>query len=571
MVVDGSVTPSETPMLEDTALVTRSSAGLLRSVWIGLITSALILVASLVNPKACIVVLADDTLFSVRYAHNFLATHRFSWINGEAPSFGGTSQLHQLLVTGIQGLFPGAEPYSVVVLSILGGILTVTVLLLLLRRELLRLIDTRSNADRSELSAIWPVATLLLVFGLSLIALNPKFYQQWRWGMETTWSTFLVALFILFLPGLLVSKRGLLLGLPFLVLILFWQRPDLGLVGTMPLIVGLVSGRDRTRRQYLLSSTITTVLLAATLIGWKCYYGIAVPLPSIVKTGLSGYSSANVDRFFAYGNRLELYLFLRENFIAMIYCVAFFVCWRRFVRKPLAVADISLCFAAVAYALFETFGNKYPVTTGGARFFMPILPILFYFAIRGFGMTLSYRALTSGEDPSLDIRKERTYRVGCAAIFLVLVIQTPILVKNVLRPIFVDMRDLRFSSVYDALLAQIKNGNKWTVMLPELTNPAYDSCSIADSEIGGIGLLPPSRVVVDMSGLNNTDVVAHHESPLHYLLRMKPAYVWYKRIDFYWGLDLEKEPKFDKYYDFYVDDGIAVRHGTGCPFEPPAR
>jgi hypothetical protein len=570
MVVDGSVTPSETAMPKETALVMRSSARLLRYVWFGLITSALILAAFLANPKAFIAALGDDGLFSVRYAHNFLTTCRFSWIAGEAPSFGGTSQLYQLLVTGIQGFCRGAEPYSVVVLEILGGISTVAVLLLLLRREVMRMIDAEATADGSDTFAIRP-ATLLLVFGLLLIALNPKFYQQWRPGLETTWSTFLVALFILFLPGLLVSKRGLLLGLPFLVLILFWQRPDLGLVGTMPLIVGLISGRDRTRWQYFLSSAITAVLLAATLIGWQCYYGIAVPLPSIVKTGLSGYSGANVDRFYAYGNRLELYFFLRENIVATIYCVAFFVCWRRFVRKPLAVADISLCFAAVAYALFETFGNKYPITSGGARFFMPILPILFYFAMRGFGLALSYRALTSKEDPSLGIRKEMAYRIGCAAIFLVLVIQTPILVKNVLRPIFVDMRDLQFDSVREALVGQIRRENKWTAMLPELTNPAYDSCSIADSEIGGIGLLPPSRVVVDMSGLNNTDVVAHHESPMHYLLRKKPDYMWYKRIDFYWGVELEKEPEFEKDYEFYVDDGIAVRRGTGCPFEQAAR
>jgi hypothetical protein len=153
----------------------------------------------------------------------------------------------------------------------------------------------------------------------------------------------------------------------------------------------------------------------------------------------------------------------------------------------------------------------------------------------------------------------------------VLVIQTPILVKNVLWPIFADIRDLRFSSMHDALLAQIERQNKWDAMLPELTNPAYDSCSIADSEIGGIGLFPSSRVVIDMSGLNNTDVVARHESPMHYLLRMKPAYVFYKRIDFYWGLDLEKEPEFAKEYDFYTDAGVAVRHGTGCRFDHHAQ
>jgi hypothetical protein len=42
--------------------------------------SGLLVIAALINPKACIVCLSDDGLFFVRYAHNFLITHRFSWV-----------------------------------------------------------------------------------------------------------------------------------------------------------------------------------------------------------------------------------------------------------------------------------------------------------------------------------------------------------------------------------------------------------------------------------------------------------------------------------------------------------
>jgi hypothetical protein len=71
-----------------------------------------------------------------------------------------------------------------------------------------------------------------------------------------------------------------------------------------------------------------------------------------------------------------------------------------------------------------------------------------------------------------------------------------------------------------------------------------------------------------MSGLNNTDVVAHHEPPLHYLIRKNPDYIFYTRIDFYWGLTVEQDPTLIQNYNFYPATGLAIRRDSNCTFTP---
>jgi hypothetical protein len=530
--------------------------------FVGLIPSFLLLLIFFLNPLARIVVMGDDALFLVRYAHNFLTTGSFSWIAGEPPTFGCTSQLYMWLTTGVQVFLKSEEPLSVAILSILGGLFTVVTLLFLLYQEVVQFDRDEAAYPDSSTAPIW----LFTVFGIAVVALNAKFYQNWQVGLETTWSVFLVALFVVLLPRFLASRRLFWIGLPFAALLLFWQRPDLGLVGTMPLLVGLALGKERKRTDFSLAGLITAALIAATLIGWDLYYGFPTPLPSIVKTAFSHYSSSNIDAIYAYGNRRELFLFARENFIALAYGIFFFTFSRKLTGKSYSVSEISLGLAALFYTLFETFGNKYPITSGGARFFMPTIPIVMYFAIRGFKLAILRWMVKHRQVAGANFRSSGVYRLGVVAIAGLLAIHISSIVKNVLVPGFRDAQRFHLSTPREAVLQQVRaREGVWTPLLPEIENPAYDHCSMADSELGGIGLMPPSRLLFDLSGLNNTDIVVHHESIPHYLLRKQPDYIWYKRIDFYWGLTLENDPEFRALYDFHPDSGVALRRGSGCP------
>jgi hypothetical protein len=526
-------------------------AARLRAIYLTLSTSLIIVCTILSNPLARIVSLGDDGLFFVRYAHNFLASHRFSWISGAPPSFGATSQLYQLLTTGVQLLVRESEPMSVVILSGLGGILTVIVLTLGLWRELrsrivTQLLDTAEN-ERS--------AKMEMFFGVALIALNPKFYSQWTTGLETTWSTFVVALFVVALPILVASRGGLAVGLPVIILLMFWQRPDLGLIGSTPIIMGSLFNQSGRRKQFILSGCVTFFLLSVTMIGWEYYYNSPVPLPSIVKTALSGYSRT-IDSFYAYGNVIELRLFAVENVVALLFSLSLFLTRGSSSQQRTSMTDASLGVGVVVFALFETFGNKYPITSGSARFFMPALPVIFYLAVKGYGATMQLLKER--------LSKKLWYRFGVACTLAVCIMQTPFLIRGVLYPGF-KQAHLDFIDSRSALIAQARQQNKWNQMLPILTDQSFDHCSIADSELGAIGLLPPSRVVYDLSGLNNTDIVVSHEAPAHYILRKRPDYIWYKRVDFYWGISLETNPDFERVYDFDSRTGVAARIGSGCP------
>jgi hypothetical protein len=298
------------------------------------------------------------------------------------------------------------------------------------------------------------------------------------------------------------------------------------------------------------------------LIVWKLYYGTPVPLPSIVKTAASPYGK-HVARMYGYGNLRELFLFSRENFIALGYCSIFFVLWRRVTRTRLSIADLSLALGALAYAAFQAFGNKFPITSGAARFFMPVLPILLYFSIRGFALALKAQRA----DSTNAAYSRKAYNIGVAAVAILVILQGTLLIRQTFLPVFANARNLHFSSAHDALIGQIRHENKWTAMLGALTDPHYDHCTIADSELGGIGLLPPSRAIFDMSGLNNTDMIVHHEPAKHYLLRKLPDYIWYQRVNFYQDLRLDEDVAFKNLYDFHPEIGVATRRGSGCVAE----
>ena len=544
------------------AALTGNSVWLRSIFWAGLVPSSLIVALYLLNPRAAIVetgIDGDDALFFVRYAHNFLTTGKFSWIAGERPDFGGTSQLYLWLTTCVQAFLKDGDPSSVIVLSLLGGLLTTIALLLLLRREAIDF--DRQAASGPDAAA---ATRLLIFFGIAVIALNPKFYEQWHVGLETTWSMFLVALYILLLPRFLASRRLFWAALPMAAVVLFWQRPDLGLIGTMPLMAGLVLGRERKRTDFLIAGLITAALLVLTLLAWNRYYGFPVPLPSMVKTAFSRYSAHNVDALYAYANRHELLLYLRENLVALAYGIFYFAFFRKHSRRSLSVSDISLGMAALAYVLFQTFGNKYPITVGGARFFMPTVPILLYFAIRGFALALRSWMAKNRTVSRAGLRSPAIYRVGAVAIAAVIVIQLPLLLKDVLLPAWHEARSIHAPTIRAAVLGQMRVSGKWDAAIAELGNPAYDHCSAADTELGGIGLMPVTRNVYDLSGLNNTDLIVHRESAPHYLLRKLPGYIWYRRVDFYWGLKLEDDPQFRAVYDFHPQSGIATLRGSGC-------
>src|SRR5262249_25817867 len=161
-------------------------------------------------------------------AYNFVHSGVYSWNLGEPATFGSTSQLYQLVLTPLVALFGGREVLAAVWAPRIAGFLAVSVLASLVARTY-GAAATAPIADDSRRAA-----RITLLFAAGVLLLNPKFYQHWDTGMETTLSVLVVACLLAAVLRHFDKTRFVLFGLPLLCVLLFWQRPDLPIIGCMP-------------------------------------------------------------------------------------------------------------------------------------------------------------------------------------------------------------------------------------------------------------------------------------------------------------------------------------------------
>ena len=499
------------------------------------------LIAAVLRSDLVIEQMGDDALFFVRYAHNFLSSGRFSWNIGESPAFGSTSQLYQLLTTAGVAFLPGREAVAVAILPAIMGSIAVLVLL----RMSLRL--TGPVAVHAPAHTPITLRVPVMAFAALLLGFNPKLYGHWFTGMETTTSIAAVALLLHMTHESAMRPWYLRYGLPAMIVLLCWVRPDLVVIAGPVLLLAL-GASDTVRRR----SALTGILLAGIGLGlsmavWWLYYGSPVPLPALIKTALSPYARTAIAEYH-YGNVAEFFLLLREDSIAFLLAIYFFL------RRPYcaSTADMGLALGACTFILFEMFGNKLPITSGGARFLMPVLPIMLWYAIRGFAMALA---------DLLHMAPGAAGAFATACIAVTLFLSLPIVPQ--LAGFAQQARRVPHKSYIDALKGNAARVGKWPIFA-SLFDPDLARCGIADSEIGAIGLAPVSRTVYDMSGLNNVALSLRREDAASYLARKAPDIVWYRRIDFYWGTHLSEDARFRSQYRYYPGPGIAVLNASPC-------
>jgi hypothetical protein len=329
-----------------------------------------------------------------------------------------------------------------------------------------------------------------------------------------------------------------------------WVRRDLVLVLAFIVPFGL-AGPSGIRRDAFVGVLLATSLLAASGLLWWLYYGTPVPLSAVIKTSLTPYADTAVTTY-SYGNVPELFLMIRENLVTLIFA-SYFVARRGALNIPI---DLALILGTLLFLAFELVGNRLPVAGGDARFLMPALPILLWYGIRGFHDAICDLARGSPD----------SYRpVGAFAMSVILmtsVVQLPPIIRRVTPLLMAALRE-PVRSDRDAILANAEVQRKWPI-LDTLLTAQTEKCSIADTEVGAIGVLPASRLIFDMSGLNNAALALRRNDPAGYLIETRPDIIWYKRVDWYWGVDLGSDPRLTNEYAFHPQQGIAVRVDSPC-------
>jgi len=499
------------------------------------------LCVAILRPDVVIQQIGDDALFFVRYAHNLIAGGQYAWNLSEGPVFGATSQLYLLLTTALVAVLPGREAVSVAILPSLMGLVS-TGLLMWMSLELTRQVDgQRRGADAAGIG--W----LSLLFAALLVGFNPKFYQHWFSGMETTMSIAVVTIFLA-ATRVFSSKTWYLAAfLPMMIVIQFWVRPDLILIAIPTQLMLLASHNRRAKQAAWIGTALSLTGLALSLLAWWLYYGTAVPLPALIKTALSPYSRSAISQYH-YGNVAEFLLLIREDSIALLLAGYFFM------RRPFtgSRADIGLAAGAALFVVFEMVGNTLPISSGGARFLMPALPMLLWYAIRGFLCALA----------DLDLVSANAARAfGVSAIGATMLVFAPL--GSQLAPIIQTLRTGPHRSYVEALTLMAARSGKWQIF-PLLLQPGLINCTIADSEVGAIGVISLDRTVYDMSGLNNSTLALRRQDAASYLDAVSPEIMWYRRIDFYWDTGLQRDPRFAEKYRFYDRSAIAVLRTSPC-------
>jgi hypothetical protein len=210
----------------------------------------------------------DDAYFFKRFALNFLETGTFAWNSADGPVHGLTSQLFQCL--------------SVVSTAVAGEhfVIASKVLLTACLAAAAWAFATLTKRLVGRLDVVCGVT--LLVFGCPLVA------WTMHSGMETALALLVTALSFrtILEPN---PSRHHALASAFMSSLVYLSRPDTVLLP----IVTFVVANARDPRKLLVFGATLALLLGALLLGFRLYYGTALPLSFYVKTmGFSPYDEA---------------------------------------------------------------------------------------------------------------------------------------------------------------------------------------------------------------------------------------------------------------------------------------
>ncbi|HXV25536.1 MAG TPA: hypothetical protein VED46_14920 [Alphaproteobacteria bacterium] len=482
---------------------------------------------------------ADDAFFFIRYARNFLEVGRFAWNTDEAASFANTSQLYQFLIASVQA----AVGYNPVRILAIASQVPFALCVLTVLAASVRMI--REEPSLPPLRA----AAILLLAGTA-IGFSPKFAQAAWSGMDTTLAALAAALYVALADG--IEQRGRRAQFAILALsgwAMILARPELGLLAVAtPLALGLAHRRVE---PWILPGLagLGGLLLLSLCLAWLSY-GDPLPLPFYVKSlGLTGYGDAAFARY-RFGNLEELYLLFRDHAVLVLLVAASGAA--AFRHRPVWWGLIG---GSLAVAAYQALVNAVPITGGGARFFLPVYPILVLAMVRA--------ALAAASGPSL---------IGPLLIACVLV-QAALLVPPYGRTLWERLRQapeawaIREDARATMLLNREGQREKWPAL--ERMEELPEGCAIATTEMGLIGALYPRLRLVDLSGLVDPRLKDGLD-PRWLIEEARPDILFPGTAEFYWSVRLDKEPGYRAAYaDLRVFERmapwpIAIRADSPC-------
>jgi hypothetical protein len=484
----------------------------------------------------------DDAYMFLRYAHNIRHGLGFSWNLDGIHTYGPTSLLWSFCVLLLSYL--PTDPWTQLILgSWLCSIAAAVAIAW----------AVAANAKSDWLRSVLRVLPLIVL----PLAATALFQANQFNGMETMLATTLCAAFLGLtllwregrIPPALVGAVGLLL---------FLARPESALLTLLlPLLLWLLLEHSRPPLKSLL--VLDSVFLAGVvvdLVACQLYFGTPVPLSVYMKGhhAYLGYRSVWYP-----GLLLIAFLSATQLFLAALILLA----RRRDLRLALA------CFLPAA-AIFSYLGTVTQIMGFNSRYYVPYVPLIVVPALLVLDRWLAVPASEPDAWPGHTLRNRVAITAAMLLFFLVLSSEA---VQGKLRRLAHGSHDEYDAAQLNVAATTTLPPINWQSMMTSITDdliaPLPPGATVAATEVGYLGERASQVNVIDLAGLNDTDI-ALHGFRINPFLQRKPDLIWMPNTDYtYQRGTLFSDPAFFAQYNLYSDAGnygIAVRKDS--PFRP---
>lgn len=445
----------------------------------------------------------DDAYITVRYADHWIAERRLIWNAGEAPTYGVTGPLWLLIVTPLRTLLPGS-PALVASLSSLACGIGATLLLGALVRTALP-----EGRARGLVSAVIVLA--------SLAASAPDVATHFLSGMDTMFAVAYLSAYLLLLEwregkGVFADVTAGLAGA-----LAYFARPDLLLFTiAIPLVMAVSRGDSRRRRGAARILATTLAVLALELVAAHACFGSALPLSFYAK-GTSLYGDG-IETTYAGIATAQLRAFVKAYWFFVLPAVGAFAIapskwWKEACAYEKGVAAGVAAFVGY-HAIFVL-----PVMYYGQRFYYPALPAVLCLGVLGARrLDQRLRGTMAGRSAPLVMAAVAAFGLGQTAI-----------------------REVRLygDSASAALRGRFDLEEHYARGGPSIVWPGLDRIArlpndlvIATSEVGMPAAMNPGKRILDLAGLNHTDLALGRTSASRLLVRERPDVIYMPHADY---------------------------------------
>ena len=484
----------------------------------------------------------DDAYIFIRYADNILTSGSLSFNPGGDKTYGITSLAYLGVVLPFRMLFPDYPAMTMIIASSVCGFFFIGILIVLLKN------CVASKNDQVR----WSVVVLVL-FSISYTI--KSFSTHFVSGMDTMFVLAFFTGYILIskwhehtLSRLSAFLTGCAGGLAFAV------RPDLMIYTViLPVTSIFYSSNRKARRTAMSILMVTGIITLLQVIIYTRYLNSPFPLSFYVK-GLRLYGKAIYDQY-RFIPWKELYQFVLSLPLLFSAIVIPFILDPKIWWMKMPSTDKGLLFATIVfisyYLLFVL-----QIMHFSQRFYYPTLPALAFLAAQS--IVFIYEKLSfSG-----------VFNVSSVQAFLKAVLISSLIFSMFPTGYFITKEALvlfrgRIKELhnFDIVSNYKKRWRNYWFCLEQFSN-LPDDFSIATTEIGVPLAMNPKKVIVDLTGLNETMIAHDGFSADKFFQKYQPDLIYMPHPHYQDIIrQIRESPYFSYHYEYFSSSDISAFMG----------